>query len=85
MVDAKYLSVQTAAETLGVDDEQILAFIHAGHLRAANLAKANSKRPRWRIAETDLGRFLLSRLHPASCPTPVVKKTSRPKPAKQHI
>ena len=85
MVDTKYYSVQTASETLGVDDEQILAFIHGGHLRAANLAKPSSKRPRWRIAEADLGRFLLSRLHPASCQAPVVKTASRPKPAKQHV
>ena len=86
-VDGKYYSVQAAAETLAVDDEQILSFIHSGHLRAANMAKANSKRPRWRIAEADLGRFLLSRLHPASAaqPSRPAKSNKRSKPTKEHV
>lgn len=85
MVDARYYTVQAAAETLSIDDEQVLSFIHGGHLKAVNLAKANSKRPRWRIAEGELGRFLLSRLHPSSVAVPVAKTTARPKPAKQHV
>lgn len=85
-VDGKYYSVQMAAETLAVDDEQILSLIHSGQIRAVNMAKANSKRPRWRIAEADLGRFLLSRLHPAGTATTSRPMTaSRPKPAKQHV
>lgn len=85
-VDDKYYSVQAAAATLAVDDEQILSLIHSGNLRAVNMAKTGSKRPRWRIAESDLGRFLLSRLHPASA-TQASKPaiTKRSKPAKQHV
>lgn len=83
-VDLKYYSVQLAAQTLDVDDEQVLDFIHAGQLRAVNMAKANSKRPRWRIGESDLGRFLLSRVHPACNSTPAAK-TSRRRDPSQHV
>jgi excisionase family DNA binding protein len=86
MVDNRYYTVQTAAETLAIDDEQVLSFIHSGHLKAVNLAKPSSRRPRWRIAEGELGRFLLTRLHPASAAGPAIKKaTPRPKPAKQYV
>lgn len=87
MVDCRYFTVQTAAETLAVNDEQILLFIHSGALKAANLAKPNSKRPRWRIAEGDLARFLMTRLHPASNATvPKARKRSAiPKPTREYV
>ena len=63
----QHFSPQQAAEILGVTDDGIVAMIHSGELVATNVARAaDSKRPRWRIAESDLGRFLLSRRHPAS-------------------
>lgn len=63
----RHFSPQQAAEILGVTDDGIVAMIHSGEIVATNVARnADSKRPRWRIAESDLGRFLLSRRHPAS-------------------
>lgn len=74
----KYYSPQQAAEMLNVTDDGIVAMIHSGELVATNVARlADSKRPRWRIAESDLGRFLLSRRHPAS--QQPVRTTRKPK------
>lgn len=71
MVDQVYLSVPSIAEKLDVDTEQVLSWIHSGQLKAANVAKnPNGKRPRWRVAEGDLGRFVLSRMNSASQPSP---------------
>ena len=44
-VDDKYYSVQAAAATLAVDDEQILSLIHSGNLRAVNMAKTGRLEP----------------------------------------
>ncbi len=77
----KHYTPQEAAEILGTSDDGIVEMIHAGEIVACNVARsANSKRPRWRISESDLGRFLLSRRHPASMERPA--KRSR-KPASQ--
>ena len=87
MVDSRYYTVQDAAQTLSVDDEQILSLIHSGKIKAVNMAKdENGKRPRWRISEGELGRFLLSRLHPAGIAQAAKPATAkRPKPIKQHV
>ena len=80
MVDQKYYTVQEAAKVLSCDDETILAQIHSGELPAVNIAKRfQAKRPTWRIAEGELGRWLLKRGNavkhevaskPAKRPTP---------------
>lgn len=80
MVDQKYYTIQEAAKILACDDETILAQIHSGELPAVNIAKRlQSKRPTWRIAEGELGRWLLKRGNaakqeiaskPAKRPTP---------------
>ena len=83
MVDTQYYSPQEAAAVLACDDEQVLHWIHSGQLLAVNVAKsANGLRPRWRIAEADLGRFLLSRRN-APPATPV--KREKQSKAKQYV
>lgn len=83
MVDVKYYTIQQAAEILGFDTETILAWVHSGELVAHNLCKArNGKRPTWRIAEADLGRFLISRRN--ANPEPAAKTVKRP-PVKQYV
>jgi excisionase family DNA binding protein len=63
MVDQKYYTIQEAAKVLACDDETILAQIHSGELPAVNIARRlQSKRPTWRIAEGELGRWLLKRV-----------------------
>ena len=82
MLDQHYEPKQ-AAELLGVDAEQVLGWIHAGEIVAADVSKQNSKRPRWRISESELGRFLLRRRHPAAG-SPQPKPTRLPQP-KQYV
>jgi hypothetical protein len=42
-----------------VDVERVLAWIKAGELKAANVAtKANAKKPRWVVLESEMMRFL---------------------------
>jgi excisionase family DNA binding protein len=83
MVDSRYYSTPQAAETLGVDVEQVLGLIHSGELAAFNVAKTGAKRPTWRIAEADLARFLMTR-RSAPAPQPAVKVSKRPQP-KQYV
>jgi excisionase family DNA binding protein len=83
MVDQKYFSIQEASKMLGCDDETLLAQIHSGELSAVNIAKkVDAKRPTWRIAESELGRWLLRRSN--SKPTVAPKIEKRPKP-KQYV
>lgn len=85
-VDTSYYTVQAAAETLSVDDEQVLAWINSGQLKAVNVAKSPAgKRPRWRIPEASMGRFLLSRLHPASAPAPRAQTKAKRPPVKRYV
>lgn len=77
-VDLHYFTPQQAAEKLGCDVEQIIYWIGSGQLPAVNVAKSpNGLRPRWRIAEADLGRFLLSRRNAPPAP-PVKREIKRP-------
>lgn len=82
MVDQKYYSIQEACKVLACDDETILAQIHSGELPAVNIAKRmDAKRPTWRIAESELGRWLLKRGNaPKQEATP--KQATRPSPKK---
>jgi excisionase family DNA binding protein len=68
-VDERYYTTSQAAELLGVDDDKILAMIRTNEIRAYDVSSSSSSRPRWRIAQTDLGVFLLSRV---SKPLPVL-------------
>ena len=85
MVD-RHFNVQQSAEALYVDDEQVLAWIHSGELVAVNVAKsANGKKPRWRISESELGRFLLRRRNPAAAKQPAPAKPAKRQPVKQYV
>tara|TARA_A100001391_G_scaffold201427_1_gene188424 strand:- start:258 stop:515 length:258 start_codon:yes stop_codon:yes gene_type:complete len=74
-----------AAQILGVKSDKVLAWIHAGELVAANLAtNANGERPRWRISEEDLGKFLIRRRHIA-VPAPEPRRRRRAETAKPYF
>lgn len=85
MVDSRYYSVQQVAEILGVDEEQILRFIHSGELAAYNLAKQGAKRPTWRVAEADAAKLLMARRSPASQVQPSAPKASKRPQPKQYV
>lgn len=55
------LTVMQIAERMQVDVGKILGFIHAGELRAINVAKSKKTRPRWRITEEAFEQFLNAR------------------------
>lgn len=77
LIDTRFFTVKQAAETLGIEEENVLAAIHSGELSAVNVAKnPKGQRPRWRIAESSLGRFLLSRRN-AAAPQPPKPRTTR--------
>ena len=81
----KHYTPQEAAELLACDVEQVLSFINSDELVAVNVAKqAHGKRPRWRISESHVGKFLLHRRHPASAPQPPQRATKRPE-VKQYV
>lgn len=69
-----------AAKLLGVKSDKVLTWIRSGELVAANLATdQNGERPRWRISEDDLGKFLLRRRHTAAVtPEPRRRRRSTP-------
>lgn len=55
------LTPAQVAALLGVSADKIRAWIASGELKATNVALRRSRLPRWRIAETDLESFKLSR------------------------
>ncbi|MEX2214006.1 MAG: helix-turn-helix domain-containing protein [Phycisphaeraceae bacterium] len=65
------LTPPQVAEALGVNPTKIIDFIRSGELRAVNLARRESRRPRWRILRTDLETFIAGR------------SSQRPMPAKR--
>jgi excisionase family DNA binding protein len=54
------LTVQAAAQSLGVSESQVLALIRRGDLRAVNIG-IGRQRARWRITIEDLDRFAAER------------------------
>lgn len=57
-----WVSPPELAKQLGVSAETVLHWIRNGELRAANLAKRNNGRPRWRISPEWLNEFLARRV-----------------------
>ncbi|MHB8862053.1 MAG: helix-turn-helix domain-containing protein [Pirellulaceae bacterium] len=55
------LTVREVAERTGVGQETVLAWIGQGELRASDCSRHRSRKPRWRISDDDLQRFLESR------------------------
>jgi hypothetical protein len=74
----KHYRVREAAEIADVEDETILFCISSGDLIAVNMARnPNGQRPRWRIPESELAKFLLRRRTQAAVPEP--KPTRKPR------
>jgi Helix-turn-helix domain len=69
VVNSAYLRVSAVAARLGVKVDVVLSWLHSGQLAGVNVAqRVAGKRPRWRIAEADLTRFLSSRAAQAPAP-----------------
>ncbi|MCO8123420.1 helix-turn-helix domain-containing protein [Stieleria sp. TO1_6] len=66
MISEQFYTPPQAAKLLGCKSDKVLAWIRSGEIVASNLATdPDGERPRWRIAEDDLARFLLRRRHPS--------------------
>lgn len=53
----KQLTARYAAERIGLSVKRVYALIAAGKLHAADVS-TGEKRPRWRISEAEIERFL---------------------------
>jgi excisionase family DNA binding protein len=68
-------TVSSLAGLLRISEEQVLAHIRAGRLRAVNVGGGTVK-PRWRISEDQLNEFLASRTATPPAPRPARRKRS---------
>tara|TARA_A100001391_G_scaffold193970_1_gene169838 strand:- start:99 stop:329 length:231 start_codon:yes stop_codon:yes gene_type:complete len=60
-----FITPPQAAKLLRVHPDKVVAWINSGELVAMNLATdPNGLRPRWRIARTELEKFLAKRQLP---------------------
>ncbi len=67
----QFFTPPQAAKVLGVTADKVIGWINSGELVASNLAAdPNGERPRWRIGEDDLGKFLIRRRHAAASQSP---------------
>lgn len=74
------------ATRLGIKSDKVRAWINAGQLLAVNVAEnPNGQRPRWRIAESEVDRFLQSRSNMPAAKTKTVQRRRKTKPARQWV
>jgi Helix-turn-helix domain len=72
-----FYTVPKLAEALGTDQDKVLSFIRSGELAAVNIARnPQGARPRWRISQQELDRFLASRQ--SQPPAPPAKRKRKP-------
>jgi excisionase family DNA binding protein len=65
------LTPPQVARILGVNPDKVLGWIRSGELKAANLARRQGGRPKYRIAEEDLQAFKNRRaVQPRQKPNP---------------
>lgn len=56
-----FTTVPAISESLRVKQQTVLGWIRYGRLLGVNVAREGARRPRWRVRESDLEIFLLSR------------------------
>lgn len=59
VVNDRALTVQQAAEFLGVSELVVLDLVNRQVIAASNIGRG-AQRPRWRILASDLGKYLVS-------------------------
>jgi len=73
----------TIAKMLAIKVDKVHAWIHAGELKAVNVAQKRSGRPRWRILDEHLQEFLRSRQ--SVKPTPPRRRKTKVYTGKQYF
>ena len=82
MTQITHLAPRDICERLGVGMEPVLAWIHRGELKAANVSNSPT-RPRWRIAIADLEDFLKRRSNQQKASSKPAKRI--PKPRREYV
>jgi excisionase family DNA binding protein len=72
----RLLTVQQAAEFLGVSGIVMLDLINRNVIAASNIGRG-SQRPRWRILASDLGKYLVSTRQPVIEPAKPKRATRK--------
>lgn len=70
------LSVPQICRRLGVGPDKVRCWIARGELVGVNVGRFASRRPRWRIEEEELKRFLRAR---QSASVPIIRRQQREK------
>lgn len=70
------LTVHQLAENYGVGEHTVLRWIASGELRAINVSRAPSGKPRWRITPESLAAF--EALRTPTPPTPKKRRHRQP-------
>lgn len=72
-----YLTVPALAQSLGVDQDKVLGWIHRGELLAIDVSERRGGRPRWRIPADAWERFQQLRSNQASLPAAPTRRRRR--------
>jgi excisionase family DNA binding protein len=78
LFDRSWLTPPELASELGVSPDKILYWINSGELRAVNVTKARSGRPRYRIDRPAIEEFKKLRANPSPAPKIRRKKFQPP-------
>jgi Helix-turn-helix domain len=70
------LTVQQAADFLGVSELVMLDLVKRNIIAASNIGRG-LQRPRWRILASDLGKYLVSTRHQAPTPQPPARRRAK--------
>ncbi|MHB8974713.1 MAG: helix-turn-helix domain-containing protein [Pirellulaceae bacterium] len=73
----RMLTLREAAKIAGVSYETMIAWANWKEIEAVDVARKKGGKPRWRIAPTELQRFLKSRARFRYEPPPRRRRTSR--------
>jgi hypothetical protein len=79
---AAFWSVRGVAKLLGIDAAKVLNWVHRGELTGVNVADRPGRRPRWRIADPELQRFLRAR---QSAAAPIMARPRRDRDERQYF
>lgn len=70
----RYWTVPQIGELLAMNSDKVLGWLASGELVGVNIAARRGKKPRWRIADVELQRFLRAR---QSAPAPPAQAKRR--------
>jgi len=82
--DRRFFTVRDISESRAVSIDVVLAWIKSGQLRATDVSRAAGKKPRWRIAPSDLAAFEETRSS-TPMPKPQRRRRKAETPVKEYV